>query len=378
MRVFCNLEMTRQMITPAAFLVLALFVLNACARPPDLIGIDNPQVPVLSVQEARLQKVFLATTREASETVGVFYSAQRAPELGLASVTVSVPPSHVTGQLERPERLPPDPRTEFAIVEPTVYANDNAFIHNLNQELAKLPPGRRDILFFVHGYNNTTSDAVLRLAQFVEDTDFEGVPVLFDWASAASLSRYVYDLNSVLIARPKVEEIGRILARTNADNYNIFAHSMGSLLVMETLVMASRTNGINRLGRLRSVVLASPDIDMDLFRVQLDTINYDFDRFFVLLSEDDEALRFSRRIAGGVPRVGASNVKELAGLGVIAIDLTEIDNSSSGSHSKFAGSPEVVQLIGRGLNDHTDLNRNERSTQLGGLLQGIPVTISFD
>ena len=59
-------------------------------------------------------------------------------------------------------------------------------------------------MFFVHGYNNTTSDAVLRLAQFVEDSGFEGVPVLFDWASAGELTRYVYDLNSSLIARDKI------------------------------------------------------------------------------------------------------------------------------------------------------------------------------
>jgi esterase/lipase superfamily enzyme len=364
-------------INPPLCALLIVGLLVACSRPPELIGVDNPEVPVLSVADATRHKIFLATTRKGSETVGALYSAERAPELGLASVTVSVPPTHVTGQLERPKRLPPDPRSEFAIVEPTIYANDNAFIRHVNDELAKLPPGRRDILFFVHGYNNTTSDAVLRLAQFVEDTQFDGVPILFDWASAASLSRYVYDLNSALIARPKVEQLVQILGRTNADNYNIFAHSMGSLLVMETSVLLARANSLNRLGRLRTVVLASPDIDMDLFRIQLDEIGYVPDRFYVLLSKDDEALRFSRRVAGGVPRVGAANADELAALGVVAIDLSEINDSSSGSHSKFAGSPEVVRLIGRGLNDHSNLDRNERANQLEGFLQGIPIRISF-
>jgi esterase/lipase superfamily enzyme len=51
-----------------------------------------------------------------------------------------------------------------------------------------------------------------------------------------------------------------------------------------------------------------------------------------------------------VPRVGAANAEELERLGVTVIDLSEIDDSSSGSHSKYAGSPEVVQLIGAGLN----------------------------
>ena len=139
---------------------------SACTKPPELIGVDNAEIPVRSVKQVVLQKVFVATTRQATESVGAFYFDKRAPELGLASVQVSIPQTHVVGELERPKRLPPDPRTEFAIVEPTVYATDGAFIASINRELQKLPRGKRDILFFVHGYNNTTSDALLRLAQF--------------------------------------------------------------------------------------------------------------------------------------------------------------------------------------------------------------------
>ena len=77
------------------------------------------------------------------------------------------------------------------------------------------------------------------------------------------------------------------------------------------------------------------------------------DRFrrtmYLLVSQDDGALRVSRLIAGGVPRVGAADAPELEKLGVTVIDLSEIDDSSAGSHAKFAGSHEVVQLIGAGL-----------------------------
>jgi esterase/lipase superfamily enzyme len=72
---------------------------------------------------------------------------------------------------------------------------------------------------------------------------------------------------------------------------------------------------------------------------------------YLLVSRDDGALRISRRIAGGVPRVGAADSAELEQFGLTVIDLSQIDDSSSGSHSKFAGSPEVVQLIGAGLNN---------------------------
>lgn len=358
--------------------VVAIVLLAACSPPPELIGVDNPKVPVASVEAATKHKIFLMTTREPTETVGALYSGRRAPDLGLASVQVSIPPTHVVGELERPKRLPPDPRTEFAVVDPTIYKNDEAFIASVNRELSKIPRGKRDILFFVHGYNNTTSDAVLRLAQFVEDSGFQGVPVLFDWASAASLTRYVYDLNSALIARPTLPEISRILERTNAEGYDIFAHSMGAFLTMEAMKDAVQTGRFNASGRIQTIMLASPDIDMDLFRSQLKQINTKFDRFYVLLSEDDSALNTSRIIAGGIPRVGASNIDELAELGIVAIDLSKIQNSSSGSHSKFAGSPEIVQLIGNGLNNNSRFDRSQRATQLGEVIGSIPIRIAFE
>ena len=358
--------------------LMSMVVLIGCTKSPELVGVDNPDIPVASVEQAVLHKVFIAATRQASESVGAFYSDKRAPELGLASVQVSIPATHVVGELERPKRLPPDPRTEFAIVEPTVYATDDAFIASINRELQKLPRGKRDILFFVHGYNNTTSDALLRLAQFVEDSGFVGVPVLFDWASAGSLTRYVYDLNSALIARGKIEEIASIMARTNAEKYDVFAHSMGAFLMMEAMKDQVQRGKFNDTGRLQSIILASPDIDMDLFRAQLEQIDTKFDRFYVLLSQDDSALNISRIISGGVPRVGASNITELAELGVIAIDLSEISDSSSGSHSKFAGSPEVVKLIGKGLNENSQLDRSHRATRLGEIIGTLPIAIAYD
>ena len=97
------------------FVVVALTGMLSCSRPPEIVGIDNPVHPVASVQEATLQRVFIATTRESSEVAGAFFSDRRAPELGFASVVVSIPPNHVQGNLERPSHLPPNPETEFAI-----------------------------------------------------------------------------------------------------------------------------------------------------------------------------------------------------------------------------------------------------------------------
>jgi len=361
------------------YLTLILAVLASgvasCSRPPELVGIDNPEVRAESVPQVSRHRVFIMTTRKASEVVGALYSAGRAPDLGLASVEVTVPPDHVTGQLERPARLPPDPRTEFAVVDPVVYRNHASFISEIDRELAMRPPGQRRILLFVHGYNNTTSDAILRFTQFVEDTGFPGVPVLFTWASAAKAPRYVYDLNSALVARGKLKELSDILASTDAEGVDIFAHSMGTFLTMEGLVDAQLEGRLNRGGRIETIMLASPDIDIDLFRTQIELLPPSIiEKMYLLVSADDRALRVSRLIAGGVPRVGAADTAELESLGMTVIDLSEIDDSSSGSHSKFAGSPEVVQLIGTGLNSAGRFGETN-SPSLAEILSGVPIRI---
>lgn len=362
-------------IAYAIAMTVALLAQGCATTPPPLIGIDNPVVPAASVPDLRRHRTFIITTRAATEDVGVFFSGERAPELGLASVQVTIPPNHVLGDLERPKRLPPDPHTEFTIVNPTVYRTETSFIAEINRELATRPAGRRALLLFVHGYNNTTSDALLRLAQFVEDTGFQGVPVLFTWASAGKLERYVYDLNSALIARGKLKEMADILVRTRGESLDIFAHSMGTFLTMEGLVDAQQAGTLGRRRTINHIMLAAPDIDLDLFRTQLAQIAPAIrEKIFLLVSKDDNALNVSRRIAGGVPRVGAADAAQLEPLGVTVIDLSEVEDSSSGSHSKFAGSPEVVQLIGAGLNSAGHFDESNLPG-LNQLLSGLPIRI---
>lgn len=362
------------MLLPVRFTWVLMVVLGmlSCTRPPEIIGIDNKTAPVLSVQEASRHKVFIATTREASQAIGAFYSGERAPDLGLSSVVVSIPPTHQPGQIERPDTLPPDPRVEFAVIEPSVYRSERSFIATIDAELARRAPKDREILLFVHGYNNSFTDSVLRIAQFVEDTDFNGIPVLFSWASAARATHYVYDLNSVLSARSRFLETARLISLTRASGFNVFAHSMGSLLTIESIVHADIAGKFDTSGRLNNVMLAAPDIDLDLFKSQLQSLSGRSRNFFVFVSQDDRALGFSRRISGGIVRVGAADAAELAELGVTVIDLSDIEDSASGSHSKFAGSPEVVQLIGNSLTQDNFDNR-PRPPTLIEVLDGVPV-----
>lgn len=354
---------------------LLLILIASCGRDPEIVGIVNANVPVSSVPEVRRHRVFITTTREASDQLGALYSSTRASDLGLSSVVVTVPPTHQPGNLSRPTRLPPDPRTQFTVIDPVIYRTDDSFVSEINRELARRPPGQRSLLVFIHGYNTTTSDAVLRLGQFVQDSGFPGVPVLFTWASAAQLPRYVYDMNSALVARVKLREMAEVLARTRAERVDLLAHSMGTFLTMEGLVHAQLSGTLGQRKQIEHIMLASPDIDLDLFKTQIAVLpRWAVDRIYVLVSQDDAALRFSRRLAGGVQRVGAADADALGELGVTVIDLSAIEDSATGSHSKFAGSPEVVRLIGAALNSTGGIDSANVPT-LERILSDVPIRV---
>jgi esterase/lipase superfamily enzyme len=91
------------------------------------------------------------------------------------------------------------------------------------------------------------------------------------------------------------------------------------------------------------VVLAAPDIDVDVFLSQIDDIG-DIPRpFAIIVSQRDRALGFSRRLAGGHPRVGSgSDVAVLQKREIAVIDVSDIDG---GRHSVFASSPTLMDVV---------------------------------
>ncbi len=104
--------------------------------------------------------------------------------------------------------------------------------------------------------------------------------------------------------------------------------------------MPSRPGGSAPGKTISHIMLASPDIDIDLFRTEIAQLPESVrSRMYLFVSKDDGALlpvaadRRGRAAGRRVRRGGAGEV------GVTVIDLSEIADSASGSHSKFAGSP---------------------------------------
>jgi esterase/lipase superfamily enzyme len=127
---------------------------------------------------------------------------------------------------------------------------------------------------------------------------------------------------------------------------------MGTWLTMEALRQMGIRDG--RIApKIRNVILASPDIDLDVFAKQWVDLGKGRPKFTIFVSQDDRALALSRLISGDVSRLGAIDPtaepyrSQLEKAGITAIDLTKVKTEDGLHHGKFAESPEIVQLIGQ-------------------------------
>jgi esterase/lipase superfamily enzyme len=131
---------------------------------------------------------------------------------------------------------------------------------------------------------------------------------------------------------------------------------MGSWLAVETLRQAAMKGHVDFNGKLGDVILASPDLDVTVFRTQLDVIGPLPRPMTVLVSGDDKALGLSTWLAGGVDRAGritAADARVIEGArkyNLRVIDLTAVDDGQGNHHSKYSKSAPVIAAIGMGLN----------------------------
>ncbi|MEX0343941.1 MAG: alpha/beta hydrolase [Rhizobiaceae bacterium] len=343
-----------------AMLALLLIAFAGCASG-QLTGTDRPDgagsgEPAVLTSE----HLFVATTRARAESSEELFTGERGAGVDYASVRVTVPPVHKPGELERPRYGAPSPAKHFTITDRNYIDSGEYVARSVDDELATRPPDDREVLLFVHGYNTAFSDSVLRFSQFAYDAGFDGTLVLFTWASRGSAVEYFYDRESATIARDGLERTLRLLAGTNARKIHIMAHSMGNWVAMETLRQLRIAGDATLGGKIGEVVLASPDIDVDVFKAQMLRVGQPEKPYHLLISADDRALNLSQRISGNQPRIGNyTNDADITNLGIIVYDLTKVKSDDRLRHGKFAQAPEIVQLLGNRLNTGSQLASNE-------------------
>ncbi|MEI2387178.1 alpha/beta fold hydrolase [Breoghania sp. JC706] len=327
--------------------VLVAMVAASCSTRPGPGSLKTSDAPEHGAQN---HTILIATTRERASEPATYFNGERANRTNYAVATVSVPPSHKPGKIEWPAVPPGDPAKDFTLRSAGYLEGRQAFKAALEGELAKRKPADREAFVFVHGYNTRFSEALYRFTQVAHDSRARVVPILFTWASRGSVTDYVYDMNSAQIARDALEQTLRDIAATGVKRINILAHSMGAYLLAETFRQISISNNPIPADRFGFVALAAPDIDIDLFKQQLKRTGKPKKPFLILVSKDDKALKASSLLAGGKQRVGRyENTEELAALGAIVIDLTQISGENAVNHDKFAQIARIAPEIGETL-----------------------------
>lgn len=312
-----------------ALACLASLALSGC------LGEESALTSPVSSQVglARDPKLLVATTRlpVGDPPRKPWFSSERSADLIFAEARLTPPSDSFIGSS----------RWSIAKVE-------NVDRGNAAQTFAQAAFGH-NLLLYIHGYRESFETAATSTIDLSEGIKFAGVTGLFTWPSAASTFSYVADRESAMWSRDALEDLLTAIAKTpSGGRIHIVAHSMGTLLTLETLRMLRASGGESAMERIGAVVMAAPDIDIDLFARSLERLGPDAKKITVISSTNDRALAVSSRLAGGIIRAGAADRERLESLGVRVADASEFGGGII-NHDLFLTNKEVQQVIKRAI-----------------------------
>jgi len=245
------------------------------------------------------------------------YTGKR-DKLKFGVAQVSIPHSHVFGEVERPY-----PFVDEKIGEDVVVTKLDAINQDRFRELLKLKLGKvaeDDILIFIHGYNVTFADAIRQTAQLSYDLRFKGVPLTYSWTSQGGLSQYPKDEASVMYTVPKlVAFLEEVIKNKGNAKIHILAHSMGTRALANALKDISY---IYDTPQFKNVILAAPDIDSEVFQSNLyPKIIKTTEKITIYTSSKDTALQVSHSVHDG-KRLGEGGENISVFKNIVTIDAS--------------------------------------------------------
>ncbi|WP_439401516.1 alpha/beta hydrolase [Bradyrhizobium sp. DASA03068] len=213
--------------------------------------------------------------------------------------------------------------------------------------------GGGDVLIYVHGFKQTFETAVLDAAHLSDGIKFRGRTMAFSWPSKAGLFDYAYDRDSAMWSRDNFERVlSALVSAPGGGRVHIVAHSMGTMLTLESLRQLHGRYGDTVTSKIGAVVFAAPDIDMDVFSSAIQRIGPLAGKITVIASTNDRALALSGQLAGGMTRVGAAEKAAIAGLGVRVVDASQ-EGWGIINHDLFLSNTEVQKVIRRSIDGTT-------------------------
>ena len=290
----------------AALLLLVAALLVGCASDSNLPvapnvlrdGSGSAQLKALPASQQKPDmRIMYVTDRAAVETKskdgGMTYGFGRSPHVSYGTANVSFDKSVSWNELVRYSGSPSDrERYEMKVTDvrelgqfaPTLdrlMAKDGKLVIgdieaeeketlDAQQALTRLMANyaQKDVYIFVHGFNNTFDDAVLRMAGIWHYLGRRGMPVVYTWpAGHGGLFGYFYDRESGEFTIYHLKRTLRIIAGCPAvERIHIIAHSRGTDVA--TTALRELNGEIRGAGKdpqvvlkLQTLALAAPDLD---------------------------------------------------------------------------------------------------------------------
>jgi esterase/lipase superfamily enzyme len=216
-----------------------------------------------------------------------------------------------------------------------------------------------EALVFIHGYNVSFDDAARRAAQIAYDLHFEGLTLLYSWASEGAFVRYGVDKENAKWSLPRFRSfLTLVLSELGASHVHAIAHSMGNEVCANGLATFDTSALAPGAATLRQIVFAAPDVDAATFGDLAVQFHGRADHFTLYASSKDKALQASQGYQK-YPRAGQAGDGLVIVDGVDTIDASDLDtgfmsHSYIGDHTSILS--DVDELIRRG----TPADKRER------------------
>ena len=333
---------------------LLVFLLSACSSNPNLMPTPNvfintpyseSDIPE-ALRETSMELIYV-TDRGTSEKKGTKYDASRSSSIayGVAKVNFgdkrlawkelleqsnlqnrSADLTYVLEQVDEQGRFPLSPysfkrigerlQIDEKILEQKSF-HETQLNNNINERLKRSE--KKDVILFVHGFNNTFNESVFTLAGIWHFLKRQGVPIVYSWPAAAEgFNAYFADKESGQFTIFHLKETLRLLFKNpEIENIHIIAHSRGTDVVTTTLrelIIENRASGGNPRKDLRieNLILAAPDLDFGIIKQRLMAEQFGpaFGKITIYTSQDDSALGISQWLTNGLS-FGRLNTKDV-------------------------------------------------------------------
>ena len=374
--------------TPAAF-----------ALPQNRPPVDGAR-PINASRDLDLLYVTDRAPASNPQTTALSYGSERSRTMSFGSIDIRVEPDSSGGAgdmklggIEEIGRFPEVPYPAVATASgyrraPAVVAEHEEAVALLQDEIHRrlAKSARKEIVMFIHGYNNTFADAAFATGNICRLLGPDFVCVVVTWpggGSRGAFMGYNVDRESGEFAVADMRKAIRAIGQTKGvRGVHIIAHSRGADVLASAFQQLSAEAYVSRFSdaenlRVRNVVLFAPDIDIDVAGTKIFDVFSDPDAPYgvkkkpdaaikqgafhltIYSSPGDQALGLSSSIFGSRLRLGQLDLgrpeaKALrADPGHIA-DLIEVDeNTGAFGHGYFLSNPivrsDLVALIRDGL-----------------------------